>query len=74
MNKRQPMDILNLSRFKIIGMLENEYDFQIQVEITSPPSVCPHCEYVANLKYLSLYASKKVHFYILKNSTLRRVY
>jgi transposase len=43
------MDILNLSRFKIVGMLENEHDLQIQVEITSPPSACPHCGCVAKL-------------------------
>ncbi|MEC0206437.1 ISL3 family transposase [Paenibacillus lautus] len=43
------MDILNLSRLKINGILESEHDLQIQVEITSPPSVCPHCGCVANL-------------------------
>jgi hypothetical protein len=31
------MDILNLSRLKIYGILESEHDLQIQVEITSPP-------------------------------------
>lgn len=43
------MDILNLSRLKIYGILESEHDLQIQVEITSPPSSCPHCGCVANL-------------------------
>jgi transposase len=43
------MDILNLLRFKILGILENEHDFQIQVETISPPSICPHCGCVANL-------------------------
>lgn len=41
------MDILNLSRLKIYGILESEHDLQIQVKITSPPSSCPHCGCVA---------------------------
>ncbi|MDL5041920.1 ISL3 family transposase [Heyndrickxia coagulans] len=40
------MDVLNLSFFKILGILENDYDFQIQVETNSPPLACPHCGYV----------------------------
>lgn len=43
------MDILNLSKFNAIQVAENEHDFQIRVETTSPPSHCPHCGCVANL-------------------------
>ncbi len=43
------MDILNLSRFTVISISENEHDFLIQVETNSPPSHCPHCGCVANL-------------------------
>ncbi|MCU6709709.1 transposase family protein [Paenibacillus sp. J5C_2022] len=41
------MDILKLSHFKILGILENEHD--LQVETISPPSVCPNCGCIANL-------------------------
>lgn len=43
------MDILNLSRFTVLSISENEYDFLIQMETNSPPSHCPHCGCVANL-------------------------
>ncbi len=43
------MDVLNLSFFKILGIMENDYDFQIQVETNSPPLACPHCGYETNL-------------------------
>lgn len=43
------MDILNLSRFTVLSISENEHDFLIQVETNSPPSHCPHCVCAANL-------------------------
>lgn len=43
------MDILNLSRFTVLSISENEHDFLIQMETNSPPSHCPHCGCVANL-------------------------
>lgn len=43
------MDILNLTRFNILNITENEHDFQIRVETNSPPLACPHCGCVANL-------------------------
>jgi transposase len=43
------MDVLNLQHFKVLTIAEAEYDFQIQVEMKSLPSYCPHCGAVANL-------------------------
>ncbi|MEB3103071.1 ISL3 family transposase [Ferviditalea candida] len=43
------MDILNLSKFNVMQVAENEHDFQIRVETNSPPLACPHCGCVANL-------------------------
>lgn len=43
------MDILNLPKFNIVQVAENEHDFQIRVETNSPPLACPHCGCVANL-------------------------
>ncbi|MFM9281190.1 ISL3 family transposase [Paenibacillus jiagnxiensis] len=43
------MDILNLSKFNILYIYENEFDFLIQVMANSLPLTCPHCGCVANL-------------------------
>lgn len=43
------MDILNLSKFDILNICENEFDFLIQVSANSLPSTCPHCGCIANL-------------------------
>ncbi|CAH8721233.1 transposase family protein [Bacillus cereus] len=43
------MDLLKLVHFTILGVGENEHDFQIKVETNSPPSSCPHCGCVPNL-------------------------
>lgn len=43
------MDILNLPKFNIVNIAENEHDFQIRVETNSPPLACPHCGCVANM-------------------------
>ena len=43
------MDLLNLVHFNILNIAENEYDFQISVETSEPPSFCPHCGCIANL-------------------------
>lgn len=43
------MDILNLTKFNILNIADNEHDLQIWVETNSPPSHCPHCGCVANL-------------------------
>ncbi|AJE49794.1 transposase [Paenibacillus jamilae] len=43
------MDILNLSKFNILSISENEFDFLIQVVTNSPPLACPHCGCIANL-------------------------
>lgn len=46
---RPIVDILNLSKFNILNVAENEHDFQIRVEADSPPLTCPHCGCIANL-------------------------
>ena len=43
------VDILYLPNFKIISLFENELDSQIQVQLSVPPFVCPHCGSAANL-------------------------
>lgn len=43
------VNILNLPQFNVLKVLENEYDYQIKVGLTSPPSYCPHCGCIANL-------------------------
>lgn len=43
------VDILNLPKFNVNRILENEHDFQIHVSAIHEPSVCPHCGSVANL-------------------------
>ncbi|MFB5676141.1 ISL3 family transposase [Paenibacillus terreus] len=43
------MDILNLSKFNILSIDENEFDFLIQVMANSLPLTCPHCGCAANL-------------------------
>ncbi|WP_081890322.1 ISL3 family transposase [Paenibacillus tyrfis] len=43
------MDILNLPKFNILSILENQFDFLIKVVTNSPPSACPHCGCNANL-------------------------
>ncbi|MNK30543.1 Transposase [compost metagenome] len=43
------MDILNLPKFNILSVSENEFDFMIQVVTNSPPLACPHCGCIANL-------------------------
>jgi len=43
------MDLLHLSKFNILSISENEFDFLIQVVTNSPPLACPHCGCIANL-------------------------
>lgn len=42
-------DILNLPKFNLLSIRENEFDFLIQVVTNSPPLACPHCGCNANL-------------------------
>ena len=37
------MNILNLPRFNVLNLQENEHDYCIEVEVDSPPQFCPHC-------------------------------
>ncbi|KRE36275.1 ISL3 family transposase [Paenibacillus sp. Soil724D2] len=43
------MDILNLPKFHILSIRENEFDFLIQVVTNSPPLTCAHCGCLTNL-------------------------
>lgn len=44
------MSLLQLPSFKEISpMQENEHDMLFTVELSSPPSACPHCGCIANL-------------------------
>lgn len=43
------MDILNLQRFTVLSISENEHGFLIRMETNSPPSHCSHCGCVVNL-------------------------
>ncbi|MFC6452342.1 transposase family protein [Paenibacillus vulneris] len=47
--KEIQMDMLNLSKFNILGIKENEFYILIQVVANSPPLTCPHCGSIANL-------------------------
>jgi transposase len=39
-----PANILNLPCYKVLGITENEHDYQIDVEAVEPPTSCPHCQ------------------------------
>lgn len=43
------MDRLNLSKFNILSISENDFDFLIQVVTNSSPLACPHCGCIAKL-------------------------
>ncbi|GIO14304.1 hypothetical protein J19TS2_38590 [Cohnella xylanilytica] len=43
------MDSLNLPKFNVLSIRENEFEFLIQVAPNSPPLSCPHCGCRANL-------------------------
>jgi len=43
------VNILNIAEFKVVKFEETEHDYNIRVEMVSPPSYCHHCGCVANL-------------------------
>lgn len=44
------MNILNLPSWAVLETRESDHDYHITVQLTYPPSHCPHCGVVANLQ------------------------
>lgn len=44
------MNILNLPAWSVLDTREADHDYHITVQLTYPPSYCPHCGAVANLQ------------------------
>ena len=44
------MNILNLPAWSVLDTREADHDYHITVQLSYPPSHCPHCGVVANLQ------------------------
>lgn len=52
------MNILNLPAWSVLDTREADHDYHITVQLSYPPSHCPHCGYVRIIVYA---AAGKVH-------------